>query len=121
MTFKGLKEELSRTLSTERIQLASYLNAPFPFAGNSYIAKKKRDAAPAAFPEWEEEDGTDGEPEVLIQQVFPSAGRMPEKPRQPEGRAVLRQAVVFSEIIGEPVCRKRKRKAYGNQSNIGRR
>lgn len=127
MTFKGLKEELSRTLALERIQLASYLNAPFPFAGNSYITKKKKNAAPAVFPEWEEKDSMDGEPEVLIQQVFPSAGRMPEKPRQPEaprmqeGRAVLRQAVVFSEIIGEPVCRKRKRKAYGNQSNIGRR
>ena len=35
------------------------------------------------------------------------------KSRMPEGRAALRQAVVFSEIIGEPVCRKRKRKAYG--------
>lgn len=127
MTFKGLTEELSRTFMSEKMQLQGYLNAQLPFAGSSYIKKKKKAAAPAVFPKWEEEDDIGGEPEVLIQQVIPSADRTPEKPRQqepprvPEGRAALRQAVVFSEIIGEPVCRKRKRKAYGNQSNIGRR
>ncbi|BDF49063.1 hypothetical protein [Eisenbergiella sp.] len=35
-------------------------------------------------------------------------------------RAALRRAVVLSEIIGEPVCRKRKRKAYGDQGNHSR-
>lgn len=35
-------------------------------------------------------------------------------------RMVLRKAVVLSEIIGEPACRKRKRKAYGNQGNSSR-
>ena len=112
MTFKGLTEELSRTLISEKMQLQGYLGAQLPFAGSTFKKKKKtaKIAAPESFPKWEEEADMDEVPEALMQQVSPSAGR-----------AALRQAVVFSEIIGEPVCRKRKRKAYGNQSNIGRR
>lgn len=127
MTFKGLTEELSRTLISEKMQLQSYLDAQLPFAGSTFIKKKKTAKAAETFPKWEEEADMDEVPEALMQQVSPSAGRAALKPRQqetprvPEGRAALRQAVVFSEIIGEPVCRKRKRKAYGNQSNIGRR
>ena len=120
MTFKGLTEELSRTLISEKMQLQGYLGAQLPFAGSTFKKKKKtaKIAAPESFPKWEE---------ASMQQVSPSAGRAAQRPHQqetsrmPEGRAALRQAVVFSEIIGEPVCRKRKRKAYGNQSNIGRR
>lgn len=129
MTFKGLKEELSRTMASEKIQLQSYLNAQLPYPGSSFKKKKKTAKAAAAdtFPTWEEETDLDAEAETLLQQVFPQAGRAAEKPPGPEpafvpeGRMALRQAVVFSEIIGEPVCRKRKRKAYGNQGYFGRR
>lgn len=44
-----------------------------------------------------------------------------DQSRLGRNRAALRKAVAWSEVLGEPACRKRKRKAYGsNQSNIGR-
>lgn len=51
-------------------------------------------------------------------------GKSRESARYPaitvQRRAALRRAVVWSEIIGEPVCRKRKRNSYGDQGNHSR-
>lgn len=128
MTLKGMMTDLSRTMASDKIQLLSYLNTQLPFTGASNTKPNKaEDGSPEAFPAWEEETDLAEEAQALVQRVRPQAAQAAEKPlrqsapRVPEGRTALRQAVVFSEIIGEPVCRRRKRKAYGNQGNFGRR
>ena len=104
MTFKGLTEELSRTLISEKMQLQGYLGAQLPFAGSTFKKKKKtaKAAAPESFPKWEEEADMDEVPEASMQQVSPSACLAAQRPNQKETsrmtecRAAQRQAVVFS-------------------------
>lgn len=93
MTFKGLTEELSRTLISEKMQLQGYLGAQLPFAGSTFKKKKKtaKAAAPESFPKWEEEADMDEVPEASMQQVSPSAGGR-RKGRISKKRPVCRKA-----------------------------
>ena len=65
-----------------------------------------------------------GQQEIQLSAGPATGGKSRESNRFPtitvQRRAALRRAVVLSEIIGEPVCRKRKRKAYGDQGNHSR-
>ena len=61
------------------------------------------------------------EVEAAMERVIPCEKNTPQgQPHMEQRLAALRKAVVWSEVLGEPAYRKRKRKAYGNQGNIGR-
>lgn len=66
---------------------------------------------------WQEPQAPDS---MQVTEVKTNGERLHHRGTASQRRTVLRKAVVLSEIIGEPACRKRKRKAYGNQGNSSR-
>ena len=96
MTFKGLTEELSRTLISEKCSCrAIWVHSALC---RQYVSKEEngKGCRSGVLSKWEEEADMDEVPEALMQQVSPSAGRAAQRPHQqetsrmPEGRAALR-------------------------------
>lgn len=128
MKIKGLQAASDRLSGV----LMSNKSAGNKFAWNPYlppgVSLPEDEASDVFFPEEEDEDGSIQkrwqEPQapgaMPVTEVKTNGERLHSRGIASQRRTVLRKAVVLSEIIGEPACRKRKRKAYGNQGNSSR-
>ena len=121
MKKRSLQEELGKLSGV----LMSNKSAGSRFAWNPYfppgVSLPEEEASePAVQKTWQEQQASGALPETAAGTKGESRDRIPRPEAVSQRRTVLRKAVVLSEIIGEPVCRKRKRKAYGNQGNRSR-
>lgn len=131
MKMKGLQAELGRLSGV----LMSNKSTGSRFAWNPYlppgVSLPEEEASEIFSPEeeapdtavqkrWQEQQAPGALPVTEIKTNGESRKSIPRPGAVSQRRTVLRKAVVLSEIIGEPVCRKRKRKAYGNQGNRSR-
>ena len=131
MKKRSLQEELGRLSGA----LMSNKSAGSRFAWNPYfppgVSPPEEEASEIFSPEeeaadtavqktWQEQQASGALPGTAAGTKGESRDRIPRPEAVPQRRTVLRKAVILSEIIGEPVCRKRKRKAYGNQGNRSR-
>ena len=131
MKKRSLQEELGRLSGV----LMSNKSAGSRFAWNPYfppgVTLQEEEASEIFYPEgessdpavqktWQEQQAPGALPGTAAGTKGESRDRIPRPEAVSQRRTVLRKAVVLSEIIGEPVCRKRKRKAYGNQGNRSR-
>ena len=127
MKKRSLQEELGKLSGV----LMSNKSAGSRFAWNPYfppgVSLPEEEASEIFSPEeesvqktWQEQQAPGTLPGTAAGTKGESRDRIPRPEAVSQRRTVLRKAVVLSEIIGEPVCRKRKRKAYGNQGNRSR-